>query len=127
MPEQDNAKEQMESIQEMATKLFGGKDTETETQNIIDKHTKSLVEEFNGMLTQITFDILLQMLGDEQAQQLRSQVYGAWHARIEEQLAEVDKPEGVGSMLLDVEAIVSKAVEKADVVIKDFLKPDVTK
>jgi len=111
------------SMEDMAKSLFGAAGIGGDSSEMIEKHANTMIEEFNGMLTQITFGMLLQMLPEDRQGEIRNQLYQSWRARINEGLAEAKAngtDTGLGS-LFGVSDIIEKSSDVADKHIKGFL------
>ena len=113
--------EQGASLQEMAKKLFGDAGLNDDSNDMIDKTAQTMVDEFNGMLSQVTFGILLQMVTPEQQEAIKNQLYTSWKTRMVESASENTGKDSGLSELFGVSDLIKKSIDKADENIKDFL------
>lgn len=121
---------QDESLKDMAKKLFGDAGIGGGDSNeMIDKTAQNMINEFNGMLSQVTFGILLEMVTPEQQIAIKNQLYTSWKSRMDEG---VDDSKSTGddsglAGLFGIGDIMGKSIVKADIHIKDFLGLNDTK
>lgn len=110
-----------EDLSELAKQLFGGMG-EGNSEEMISKYAQEMLDEFNSMLTQVVFNMLLGMVPEEKQQQLREEVYNAWSNRMQEQLKDVSTDDDSGiSKLFGVDNIMDKSFEMAEGHIKSYL------
>jgi hypothetical protein len=104
---------------------FAPKDTETEKADMAIKLADSLMGDFNDILTQATFDMLLRSQTPEVQAAIRGELYNTWKARSTEELNAVGTDSGLSSMLgVDEKEVAEKAFIIADVNIRDYLSID---
>lgn len=79
---QSKSEETLETLKKMVQKDTGEREAELQ-ENL----TRSMLEGFNSMLVQITFDILLSMLDEEKQLAVKTQLYQEWKNQIELQIS----------------------------------------
>jgi len=128
MSEENNTEEKPEESifdqKELLEGLFGGISGETKTEDMINKHAQAMFDEFNGMLTQVLFGLVMQSYEEDKQTEIKGAIYDAWRQRMDEALAEskttTAQDSGLGAMF-GVADILEKSIDKAEVSIKDFL------
>ena len=122
--EESKAEETIFDQKELLEGLFGGLGGEAKNEEMISKHAQAMVEEFNGMLTQILFDLVVQSYEEDKQSEIKGAIYSAWknrmHGALAESKASAVEDTGLDAMF-DVTDILEKSIDKAEVVIKDFL------